>query len=147
MAPVTAAVPASGTAAAARLLIYDGGCGICSRLAVLAARFAGDRVGRFAAFEELSDTELAGLGLSREDCFRRLRFRDAAGRVHGGAFAVNRFLLAAAPPGPRGLPVRLGVWIFYLLPPLLLAEIVGYELFGRYRSRISAWTGTACQPP
>ena len=142
MAPLAAA--GTGTAASRCLLIYDGGCGVCSRLAGLAARFAGDRVGGFAAFAELSDAELADLGLSRADCFRRLRFRDARARVHGGAFAVNRFLLAAAPPGWRGMPVRLAVWLLYLLPPLLLLEVVGYEIFGRYRSRISAWTGMPC---
>ena len=118
-----------------RLLIYDGGCGICVRLARAAARFDSGRRVRFAAFQELPDRELTELGISRDACARRLRFRDRKGRWHGGAFAVNRFLLAAAPRGLRGLPVRALVVLAFLFPPLLLAELLGYEIVARSRRR------------
>lgn len=136
MASVSAgAVPRSPRAP---LLIYDGGCGVCSRLARYAARFASGRGIAFAAFQEIPPAELVAIGLSRADCERRLRFRAASGRVFGGVFAVNRFLLAAAPSGPGGFGVRLAVLLCYALPPLLLLEWAGYELFARNRSRFGS---------
>ena len=146
MAPLTDAAPGSNHPAAGRLLIYDGGCGICTRLAVLAARFAEDRA-RIRAFQEVPEAELRRLGLSRKDCARRLRFREEGGRISGGAFAVNRFLLAAAPPGWRGSPVRTAVRLVVGFPPLLLLEIAAYELVARNRSRLGAWTGSPCETP
>ena len=74
------------------------------------------------------------LGISRAACQRRLRYRDARGRVHGGAFAVNRFLFHAAPPGVRGLPVRLLVLVAWMFPPLLLVELLAYEVVARNRN-------------
>ena len=139
--------PPGGPDSLGRLLIYDGGCGICTRLAVLAARFAEDRVDRVTAFQELPAAYLRRLGLSREACARRLRFREAGGRVHGGAFAVNRFLLAGAPPGWRGVLVRGAVWVVVVFVPLLLLEIALYELVARNRGRLSAWTGNPCETP
>lgn len=48
---------------------------------------------------------------------------------------MNRFLLFAAPPGWRGLPIRALVILAYALPPLLLAELAGYEIVARSRTR------------
>ena len=73
------------------------------------------------------------LGVSRAACEKRVRFRDARGRFHGGAFAVNRFVLHAAPPGWKGLPARCLAVAFYALPPLLLAELAAYEIVARNR--------------
>ena len=81
----------------------------------------------------MTDAELGRLGISRAACERRLRFRDARGRFHGGAFAVNRFLLHAAPPGLRGAPSRALAILCYAFPPLLLAELVAYEIVARNR--------------
>ncbi len=74
------------------------------------------------------------LGVSRAACEKRVRFRDARGRFHGGAFAVNRFILHAAPPGWTGLPARFLVMAAYVLPPLLLAELAAYEIVARNRN-------------
>ena len=41
---------------------------------------------------------------------------------------MNRFLLYAAPPGPRGLPARILAVLAYAFPPLLLAELAAYEI-------------------
>lgn len=82
----------------------------------------------------MTDEKLARLGISRTACERRLRFRDAQGRFHGGAFAVNRFLLHAAPAGLQGVPARTLAILFYALPPLLLAELIAYEIVARNRS-------------
>ena len=62
-----------------------------------------------------------------------MRFRDVHGNFHGGAFAVNRFLFHAAPPGPRGLPARALVVAAYAFPPLLIAELAAYEVVARNR--------------
>lgn len=135
--PAAAAVPPRRRSGAP-LLIYDGGCGVCTRLAGHAARFASGREIAFAAFQEIPRGELEAMGLSPADCERRLRFRAASGRVFGGVFAVNRFLLAAAPSGPGGFAARLLVLLCYALPPLLLLEWAGYELFARNRSRFGS---------
>lgn len=141
-APAMATAPATPAVSApprgAPLLIYDGNCGVCSRLARYAARFASRREMAFAAFQEVPAAELAAMGLSRADCERRLQFRNASGRVFGGVFAVNRFLLAAAPPGLGGAAVRGLVLVGYALPPLLLLEWAAYELFARNRARFGS---------
>ncbi len=74
------------------------------------------------------------LSVSRSACEKRVRFRDVRGRFHGGAFAVNRFILHAAPPGWKGLPARFLVVAAYVLPPLLLAELAAYEIVARNRN-------------
>ena len=125
------------------VLIYDGGCGICSRLARAAARFAGDRGVGVSAFQEIPAGALSAMGLTAGDCARRLRFRAESGRVFGGAFAVNRFLLAAAPANFGGRLVRAAVALCYTLPPLLLLEVGAYELFARNRRRFGS---PACGP-
>ncbi len=98
-----------------------------------AARFAGDREVRYLAYQTLPDEDFARLGVTRAECEARLRFRNRRGRWFGGAFAVNRFLWFAAPPGLRGAPARTLVLAFYLLPPLLLLEVIGYALVARNR--------------
>lgn len=138
-APSEPAAPAvSGPPPGSALLIYDGGCGVCTRLAGYAARFASGREIAFAAFQEIPAAGLAAMGLSRADCERRLRFRAASGRVFGGVFAVNRFLLAAAPPGFGGIAARALVLVCYALPPLLALEWAAYELFARNRARFGS---------
>jgi len=76
---------------------------------------------------------LERLGVSRAACEKRVRFRDPRGKFHGGAFAVNRFVFHAAPPGPRGLPARTLVVAAYAFPPLLIAELAAYEIVARNR--------------
>ena len=106
---------------------------MCGRLVAAAARFAGDRRIRFAAYQELDPDDFARLGVTRAQCEARLRFRDARGRVHGGALAVNRFVWDAAPAGWRGVPARALAVAFTLLPPLLLLEVIAYEVVARNR--------------
>lgn len=136
------AAPVRGRGA---VLLYDGGCGICSRLARAAARFAGERGVAVSAYQEMPAAELSAIGLTEEECARRLRFRGASGRLFGGAFAVNRFLLAAAPANLGGRLVRAAVALCYALPPLLLLEVAAYELFARNRRRFGS-AGCAPEP-
>lgn len=134
------AAPARGPGA---VLIYDGGCGICSRLARAAARFAGERGVAVRAYQEIPAGAWSAIGLTAGDCARRLRFRAESGRLFGGAFAVNRFLLAASPANLGGRLVRAAVALCYALPPLLLLEIAAYEVFARNRRRFGS---PACGP-
>ncbi len=46
---------------------------------------------------------------------------------------MNRFLLYAAPPGLPGFPSRALALLCYAFPPLLLAELLAYELVARNR--------------
>jgi hypothetical protein len=77
---------------------------------------------------------LTRLGISRAACERRVRFRNARGKFHGGAFAVNRFVFHAAPDGWKGLPARALVVAAYVLPPLLFLELAAYEVVARNRN-------------
>lgn len=106
---------------------------MCGRLVAAAARFAGDRGIRFAAYQELGPDDFARLGVTRAQCEARLRFRDARGRVHGGALAVNRFVRDAAPAGWRGVPARFLAAAFTWVPPLLFLEVIAYEVVARNR--------------
>ncbi len=128
-------VPGGGRAP---LLIYDGGCGFCTRAVRLAVRLdQGSRV-RFRPFQELPPPELRSLGLSPEDCERRLRFVVPGGRTWGGALAVNRFLLCVNPGGFGGWLLRAAALLVFLLPPLLLFEVLAYEMVARNRHRFGS---------
>lgn len=106
---------------------------MCTRLVTAAARFAGDREIGFAAYQELDPADFDRLGVTRSRCEARLRFRSLRGRWRGGALAVNAFVWAAAPRGWRGLPARTLAAAFTLLPPLLLLEMLAYEVVARNR--------------
>ena len=163
-----ATIPMAGLEPAGRhLLLFDGECGICSWLAQRAGRL--DRGGLFTIlpFQDLSDADLAPWGVTREACAERLhlllredprgfgdrrsgrrglradRAARSSRRVRRGAFAVNTFLRLCPPWG------RL-VAILYLIPPLLLVEVVGYGIVARHRAWISRWlglAGCAVRPP
>ena len=115
-------------------VLFDGDCGVCSAAASLAHSI--DRRGRFviAPFQVVSDEELREWGIDRGSCGRRLRVASAGGRVYSGAFGVNYFLWKQ--PWWRILPT-----LIYALPPLLLLELLGYELVARNRETISRWLG------
>jgi hypothetical protein len=54
--------------------------------------------------------------------------------VHSGAFAVNYFFI-------HYVPWNLLVVLLYVVTPLLLLEIITYELVARNRTRLSRWLG------
>lgn len=123
------------------ILLFDGDCGVCTRLMETARNL--DKKGLFALkpFQAFDERELARHGLSYDDCRRKLQVITEGGRVYGGAFGVNFFCW-------QYWPWKIFVLLIYLLPPLLLCEIVGYALFARYRRQISQWLGlTACALP
>lgn len=123
------------------VLLYDGDCGVCTRLMETARGL--DTKGLFALlpYQSFAETELAPFKLSYADCHRKLQVVTRDGRVYGGAFGVNFFLW-------QYWPWKIFVLLVYALPLLLLGEIAGYALFARYRRHISQWLGlTVCALP
>lgn len=86
-----------------------------------------------------SEENLKNYGITYEDCSKRLYVITKSGKVYGGAFAVNWFLLTSPPWTVLALP-------FIVLPPLLLIEMIGYKLVATNRHHISRWFGlNACK--
>lgn len=120
-------------------LLFDGDCGVCSRSAEICRRM--DRHGRFRVrpYQSVPDEELRAVGLTPAICSKKVQIVTCSGGVHSGAFAVNYFLW-------HHPPWSVLVALIYLLPPLLLAELIGYALVARHRHRLSAWLGlSACR--
>lgn len=121
------------------LLLFDGDCGICTKMAARAAGIDRQRRFRIEPYQAFSDEQLAPHGLSHASCNRAIKLIRANTKVSSGAFAVNRFLMPYAP------------WKFllpwaYLLFPALIVEAVGYWIIARNRHRISRWMGLdACK--
>lgn len=125
--------------AAHSYLLFDGDCGICTRSAEFMR--AMDRRHRWVIepYQLFDETELKRFGLSYGLCTSKVRVVAPSGRAYGGAFAVNRFLLDFFPW--MVIPI-----VIYLLPPLLLVEIVLYAIVARNRHHISRWLGmNACK--
>jgi predicted DCC family thiol-disulfide oxidoreductase YuxK len=116
------------------LLLFDGDCGVCSKLAEWAARRDGGRHFRVEPYFEFSEEQLAHYGLTWADCTRAVQLITSQGKVIEGAFAVNRFLWTLAPFKPL-------VATLYLLFPLLGVEMLGYAIVAKNRHRISAALG------
>lgn len=120
-------------------LLFDGDCGICTKSAELCERIDGGRHFVVTPYQTIAERELVALGSDYESCSKRLHVVTRNRTVRRGAFAVNHFLW-------HYWPWKIAVALIYILPPLLLAEIVGYALVARHRHRISAWFGlTACK--
>ena len=129
------AVRADGKA----LLLFDGDCGVCTWIAQWLERM--DRGRRFAIkpHQALSDAQLAAHGTSRDACNRAVRVVTPKGRVLGGSFAINYFFWWR-------FPWCVAVALIYLLPPILLAEVLVYAWVARNRHRVSRWLGlTECK--
>jgi predicted DCC family thiol-disulfide oxidoreductase YuxK len=120
-------------------LLFDGDCGVCTYLATeIAPKIDSKHRFRIEPYRRFSEEELERFGLDYRKCNERVYTISPGGRVYGGAFAVNYFML-------RSFPWSLLVLPFIVLPPLLLPEMLGYFLFSRNRHRISRWMGlTSC---
>lgn len=114
--------------------LFDGDCGICSYSAEICQRM--DRRQQFIVepYQHFAEDELRKFGLSYEQCARAVQVITRRGRVYAGAFAVNYFLW-------RQFPWSLLVLLIYVLPPLLLLELIGYRLIANNRQRLSQWLG------
>ncbi|MBG0817126.1 thiol-disulfide oxidoreductase DCC family protein [Planomonospora sp. ID82291] len=116
------------------VLIYDGDCGFCTA----SVRFAERRIGLRAEVTSWQSADLPALGATRERAEREVLWAEH-GRVHGGAQAVARLLIAAgAPWSTLGLALR--------LPPLRWAAHGLYRLVAANRHRLPGGT-PACSLP
>jgi predicted DCC family thiol-disulfide oxidoreductase YuxK len=130
-------------------VLYDGGCGFCTRQARLAARVAGLHRTR------LVSTATPGVreryGLTADGVRRQLYVSDGAGRLWGGAGAVARLV--------RAVPVVGVVGWLYLIPGLRQVADALYGWVSAHRQDISralGWDASAegvlcqdgsCEPP
>ena len=122
-------------------VLYDGDCGVCTVLAEREAAHHSPGRFEFVMYQSIDEPELAKVGLSHADCRHELQLIASDGRVHGGAWAINRLLI-------HRFPWSIVVAVLYLLPVLLLFEWAGYRLFVRNRHVVSRWLGIdACRVP
>ena len=141
--PGSDAVASMLPASARVLLIYDGYCGICTRIARWVQRRS---AGRVAVLPNQTRGMLARTGLSRAEVDREVWAIDRAGRRGGGAAAVNR---ALAEMGWWRHPARL-----YATPGIRQAEEAIYAWVARNRGRLARWgitpgcaaAGADCEP-
>lgn len=131
------AQPSPGVTAARPLLIFDGDCGICTKL----SRFVRRAVlppskGTVEAYQFL---ELEPLGLTQQQCAESLRYVDRAGRTYAAQDAVARLLLGAAWWWrPLGAVV--------LLPGVHALAGVVYRWVARNRHRLPGGTAACALP-
>ena len=115
-------------------MLFDGDCGVCTWFADLAMRMDVERHFFVEPYQRVPEAEIQRFGVSHADCARRLKVITRRGRVRSGAFAVNHFFL-------HYFPWNLLVWLLVVVPPLLLLEMITYELVARNRTRLSRWLG------
>lgn len=119
------------------VLVYDGDCGICTKLSGVARRFVMPRRGTVVASYDL---DLEHYGLTTEQCLEALQFVDERGRVHSAQDAVARLLLAGAPWWkPLGAVL--------LLPGVHALAGAGYRWVARNRYRLPGSTEACAMPP
>ncbi len=127
----------AGDLPTAPLLIYDGECGFCTSCANwLAARWRGDA--RAVPWQALSDDELAGLSLTRDDLRAAVWWIDEDGRSSRAHVATARALIAGS--GWTAIAGRV-----LLVPPFRWLAAAGYPLVARFRHRLPGGT-PACAP-
>jgi predicted DCC family thiol-disulfide oxidoreductase YuxK len=120
-------------------LLYDGDCGVCARTAEILQRLDSNHDFIIQPYGSFTEEWLAQYGLSYDKCSKRAYCISPGGKVWGGAFAVNYFFF-------KRFPWCLLVFLVYAIPPLLVAELIGYYLVARNRYRISRWLGLdACR--
>ncbi|GAA3104727.1 thiol-disulfide oxidoreductase DCC family protein [Streptosporangium carneum] len=116
------------------VLLYDGDCGFCAT----SVRFAERRIGLRARPVPWQFADLEALGTTRERADHEVLWIER-GRVHGGAQAVAKLLIAAgAPWSLAGFPLR--------VPPLRWVAHWVYRLVAANRHRLPGGTPTCSLP-
>ena len=117
-------------------LIYDGDCGICTRL----ARFAERRLRPRAEVRASQQLDLAAYGVTAAQCAEALQLVTAEGRVHSAQDAVARLLLVSRPLWrPAGAVL--------LLPGVNALAGVAYRWVARNRYRLPGASDACAVPP
>ncbi|KGN31863.1 thiol-disulfide oxidoreductase [Knoellia sinensis KCTC 19936] len=79
------------------VLIYDGDCGVCTKLSRFVTTTVRAQQGDFAV-SAYQDADLDTLGLTAEQCDEALQWVSAKGRISSAQDAVARVLLAGRLP-------------------------------------------------
>jgi len=115
-------------------MLIDGDCGICTHSGKVARRIDNRMKFRIEPYQNFAEDELKKFGLNYAKCAREIQVISRAGRVYSGAFGINYFLYHC-------VPWRMAVLCLYALPPLLLAEVIGYAVVAKNRHHISRRLG------
>ena len=120
------------------MLIFDGDCGVCTSVATWARAHLRPGVATVPS-QQVSDSELARLGLCREDVDTAAYWVDGDGRTWRGNLAGARMLQHVG-----------GRWAvvghLMALPPLSWVGRLAYPVAARYRHRLPGATA-ACAVP
>lgn len=117
------------------VLLYDGDCAVCTRL----AGFVDRRLRPRATVAPYQEADLAPMGLTPQRCDQALQWVDATGRTSSAQNAVARLLLASRPwARPIGAVL--------LLPGANWLAGLAYRWVAANRSRLPGGTAT-CQLP
>ena len=121
-------------------VIYDGDCGICTRLAgFVRRRLRPDAEVRSSQELEL-EVGLESYGVTEADCAEALQYVTASGRVHSAQDAVARLLLVSRPWWrPAGLVL--------LVPGVNALAGVVYRWVARNRYRLPGASDACAVPP
>jgi predicted DCC family thiol-disulfide oxidoreductase YuxK len=115
-------------------LLFDGDCGICSYCAEIFERLDHRQLFRVFPYQDFSEDELRRFGLDYQQCDQKLQVITKRGRVHAGAIGVNYFCW-------QYFPWSVLVALIYLIPVILVAELIIYRWISRNRHRLSQWFG------
>ena len=118
------------------VLIYDGDCGICTRL----VEFARRRLRPAAALRAGGVLDVTAYGLTDAECAQALQFVTVDGRVHSAQNAVAQLLLASGRVWrPAGHLLR--------LPGVNALAGLGYRWVARNRYRLPGGTAACASTP
>lgn len=117
-----------------KLVLFDGDCGVCTWFRDSMEKIDHKKIFTYQPYQAFPDADLAAMGVSEQECRRKVQVILNGRRRFSGAFAVNYLLWRH----PRW---RAAVVVVYAVPPLLLMELACYWLVSRNRRRISGWFG------
>jgi predicted DCC family thiol-disulfide oxidoreductase YuxK len=115
-------------------MLFDGDCGICTAFAQFARGI--DRKQHFVIepYQKFPEEVLITVGTSSERCARKIHVIARNGRIYTGALALNHFFFYY-------FPWSIFVVLAYMIPILLLGEIIGYAIVAKHRYYLSRWFG------
>jgi predicted DCC family thiol-disulfide oxidoreductase YuxK len=115
-------------------MLFDGDCGICSSFSEFAKSLDVKKYFLVEPYQKFSEEDLMPLGITHAKCARKIHVIARNGHIYTGAFALNYFFF-------HYFPWSLPVVCIYLMPILLLFEIIGYAIVAKNRYHLSRWLG------
>ena len=122
-------------------VLYDGDCGICSRGCEILALIDKRNLFEYTAYQSHSESELNRFGTDYEKCFKKLVVITVQGKTRFGAFGLNHLFW-------QYFPYKIGIFLIYALPIILVFELIAYKIVASNRAKISEFFGLrACALP